>query len=34
MIECGKIVCEELLRNTKDEGSVLELEKENEDGND
>lgn len=24
MIECGKIVCEELLRNTKDEGGVLD----------
>lgn len=34
MIECGKIVCDELLRNTKDEGNVLELEKESENGND
>lgn len=24
MIECGKIVCEELLRNTKDEGGLLD----------
>lgn len=34
MIQCGKIVCEELLRNTKDEGNVLQLEKEEEDEND
>lgn len=34
MIECGKLICEELLRNTQDEGNVLDLDKEEDENGD